>query len=402
LNFFSAIFGKPEKRAVEYTDFFGVSRSGSAPITADTAARLAPVFCAVRFASESIAAMPLRTVEKTTDNEREISDHWLTRLMANPCPFLSGMEFLETLLSHLELRGNGFAEIVRDSNGLPIALFPMRPGICRPERVGANVVYRVSTPDGVVEAPASRILHLKFSVLSADGVLGTDPCALLADDLNAARSARDHAKTFFENSASASGILQHPSILNAEAVDRLRRQFDERHSGTSKAGGTILLEDGCTWSGISVDNEKSQLLETRTFAVQDVSRIWRIPSHYLADPSKLSYASATAEAESLLKFSLLPRIKRIESALNRQLLSPVEQGIYSARFGIDSLLRGSTKERMETYQIGIQNSVITPAEARRLEDLPYRSEVDKFFSMPGAAPVEPNDGAATPATETET
>jgi len=385
LTWLNRIFGgKAETRAVTHEDFFGVARSGSAPITHDSASKLAPVFAAIRVPAESIASMPVHVVEKTEDGERKVADHWLTRLLENPNPAMSRMDFFETMISQYELRGNSYCEVVRDGSGQPVALWPIRPGMVHPVRQGSDIVYRVSTSQGMMDAPASKILHFRFGILSTDGILGCDPVQLLAEDLGAAKAARDHASLWFENSAAPSGVLQHPAVLNTEAVDRLRRQFDERYSGAGKTGKTLLLEDGATWNSVAVDPQKSQLIESRNFSIQDVSRIWRVPAHFLSDTSRMAFASATVEAESLVKNTLRPRCVRLEQSINRQLLSPAERERFSVRFNIDALLRGSTSERYANYATGVQNGYISRSEVRRWEDLPHNPELDSFVLTPGA------------------
>lgn len=366
-------------------DFFGRPLDSSKrPITHDGAASLAPVFCAVRLISETIASMPVGVVRANADGTREPVEHPAATLLDAPNPINTRFEFFECALSQLELRGNSYIETVR-RDGNVVGLWPMRPGTVTAERVGADIQFKVQTRDGVVPAGRDQIMHWRFGTLSPDGVTGADPVKLLHDDLGAARAARDHAKRYFSNSANPSGYIKHPAHLSNEAVERLRRCFAAKYQGEDNTGGVLLLDEGTEWQSISNNGEDSQLLETRQFSIQDVARIWRVPPHFLGDLSRSNFANAESESLSLVKYSLRPRVIRLEQALDRALLTDAERrdGL-SIKFNMDSLLRGETATRYAAHQIGIMSGFLTRNEARVKEDLPPLPGLDETITMPGA------------------
>lgn len=369
-----------EARAIDHQDFFGRPLEGPARVTHDAAAGLAPIFAAVRCVSESMSSLSVNVVK---DGKR-VRGHWLERLLDAPNPAQSRMEFLETMISAFELRGNAFAEVVRGPDGRPGALWPMRPGIVRPERRGADVVYHVATKDGQVTVGADRILHWRFGVLSPDGITGTDPVKLLHADISAAANARDFAANFFANGAAPSGVLSHPATLGDKAAENLRRQFQGRNAGSRNAGKVLLLEEGMSWAATSIDPEKSQLVESRTFGIQDIARVWSLPPHKLGDHSRSTFSNITEEAASFVKNSIRPRCVRLEQSTNRQLLSPDERAAgISLQFNLDSLLRGSTTERYAAHAVGINAGFISRNEARRMEDFEPVEGLDEMLLLPG-------------------
>ena len=386
------------RMAVGVEDFFGRPMEGPARVTHDSAAGMAPIFSAVRLIAETVASLPVGVVQAMPDGTRERVDHPINALLESPNQCMTRFEFVECAVSHQELRGNSFNEVIRDGMGRPVALWPLKPGVVRAERKGAGVVYRVSTTNGEVVAGPDRILHLKFATLSPDGVTGTDPVQLLRADLSAAAGARDFARNFFENGAAPSGVLTHPAVLGDKAAENLRKQFKARYSGSKNSGATLLLEEGLEWKPTGTNPENSQLLESRNFSIQDVSRIWRIPPHFLSDPSLSTYATATAEAESLVKNTLRPRICRLEQALDRALLTPGERAAgLGIRFQLDALLRGSTLERYQTYSLGIRDGWLSRGEVRVLEDRPAVTGLDEFVLMPGMGAA--NNGGGQPGAE---
>ncbi len=370
----------PEVRSLGHEDFFGVPMEGPARLSHEGAAGLAPVWAACRVVSESMASLSCHVVK---DGQR-VPGHWLEKLLAAPNSAMGRMEFLECMISGFELRGNSYAEILRDGMGVPQALWPMRPGTVRPERKGGRVVFHVATANGEITVGQDRILHWRFGILSPDGVTGTDPVALLQADLQAARSARDCAKNFFENGANPSGVLEHPAQLTDESAERLRRQFKRKYSGAKNSGETLVLEEGLKFSAVSRNSEESQLLETRTFSVQDVARIWNVPVHKLGDHSRSTFSNISEESGSFVKNSIRPRCVRLEQSTNRQLLSADELAAgYSLQFSLDSLLRGSTTERYAAHAKGIAAGFLTRNEARNYEDMKPLDGLDEIVLLPG-------------------
>lgn len=393
---------QPEARSVGYEDFHGRALDSSRiPMSADQAAGLAPVFCAVRLVSETLGSLPIHVTQSKPDGTRGPVDHPLDRLFDSPNGAMSWSEFFECVVSHEELRGNSYSEIIRDGAGRPTALWPLKPGTVRPERDGARVKYHVSTRSGVVEADQSRVLHLKFNVLSSDGITGADPVALLRADLDAARQARDHAANYLRRGGSPSAVLTHPSELSAQAAKRLRDDWEKIYGGSRNAGACMTLEEGMTFAAVGHDGEKTQLLQSRQFSVNDVARIWRVPPHLLADLTRSTFSNAESEIRSFVTLSLRPRIVRIEQALDRALLSDAERAAgLRIMLNADALLRGDTESRYRAHSIGIQNGWLSPNEVRQLEDLPAVEGLDSYQITPGAgiASGEP-EAPATPGNE---
>lgn len=70
-----------------------------------------------------------------------------------------------------------------------------------------------------------------------------------------------------------------------------------------------------------------------------------------------------------VKIAVIPMMERIEAALNKDLLLEKEKGSFYFAFDKKELLKGTAKERYETYRAGIESKVLTIDEARYLEDM---------------------------------
>lgn len=376
--------------AVGAEDFWGRPLPDGRPITSPEALSLSGVYAAVRLLAESISTLPLGIVQRQGDIRRRIQ-HPAADLLDTPNSCFTRQTLLEVLIAHIETDGEGFWEKVNEG-GRCVALWPLAPHRVRPERVGAGMQFKIATNNGEVVAGPDRVAFFRNAVTSPDGVRGISPIRLLNKELAAAKAARDYGANFFENGATPSGTLSHPAALTDEAAERLRRQFKKRYSGAKNSGEPLLLEEGLSWAPVGTNPENSQLLETRQYSISDISRIWRIPPHMLADLSRSTFSNAESEMQSFATHSLRPRLARLEAQLDMALLSLEERRAgLGFSFNLDGLLRGSLLDRYKSYQLATASGILNANECRTFENRePYKGG-EVYHSMPGAMPVNAPD-----------
>ena len=139
MGFFSGFFksrDKPEelRRAQDtlggsrFSFFFGGSTSGK-PVNERTALQMTAVYSCVRILSEAVAGLPLH-VYRYGENGSKVKalDHPLYRLLHDePNPEMTSFNFRETLMGHLLLYGNAYAQIIRNGKGEVVGLYPLMP-----------------------------------------------------------------------------------------------------------------------------------------------------------------------------------------------------------------------------------------------------------------------------------
>ena len=119
---------KPQNRTAGsgYSFFFGGTTSGKA-VTERSAMQMTAVYACVRILSEAIAGLPLHLYRyKDGGGKEKAVDHPLYLLLHDePNPEMSSFVFRETLMTHLLLWGNAYAQIIRNGKGEVIALYPL-------------------------------------------------------------------------------------------------------------------------------------------------------------------------------------------------------------------------------------------------------------------------------------
>jgi len=351
---------------------FGNSASGKI-VNETTAMQTSAVYACVRIISEAIASLPLHTYVRTENGGKEQNfDHTLyTLLHDEPNDEMTSFVFRETLMAHLLLYGNAYAQIIRDGMGRPITLYPLLPNRIT---VGRNrdtgkIEYTYQTDNGQIVMPKESVLHI--AGLGFDGLIGYSPIAMARDAIGMCIAAEEYGAKFFGNGANPGGVLQHPGVV--KDPDRLRANWQAQFSGEN-AHKIAVLEEGLQFKQMSIPPEQAQFLETRRFQIDEIARIFRVPPHLLADLEKATFSNIEQQSLEFVKYCLHPWVVRWEQSLQKALLLPSEKGKILIRFNLDGLMRGDYKSRQEGYAIGRQNGWMSANDIRRLESMNPISE----------------------------
>ena len=178
----------------------------------------------------------------------------------------------------------------------------------------------------------------------------------------------------FKTGALMRGVLSHPSTFKDKEVrDRVRDSWDEATSGDN-AHKTAVLEDGLTWTKVSMSPEDSQFILTRKLQIAEIARYYRMPLHKLQEMDRATFSNIEHQGVEFVTDTMMPWLVRWEQALMRDLLSDAEREDYFIEFLVDGLLRGDAKSRMEALQIMRRNGVINANEWRAMENMNPRED----------------------------
>lgn len=407
MSIISKIFGKPEKKEVvasantpdEIARIMlaggGESASGEM-VSPSTAMRCAAVFACVGVLSESVAQLPIKVFREVDGGKEVAKDHPLyTLLHARPNAWMDSFEYRELAMTHLALRGNHYAFKVAVDGGRTVKeLLPIPPEcVTVKQEDDYSITYRVNfgSNRGTEIVTPDRMFHVRFR--SLDGIAGISPIGYARESIGLAIATEKHGARLFKNGARPGGLLKHPRTMSEDAAKRFMKSWHEAFSGAS-LHKTALLEEGMEFQTLSMTSEDAQFLETRRFQTEDIARIYRVPLHMIQETTKTTSWGSGLEEMTLgfLKFTLLPWLRRWESAIQRQLVAPQDQGEYFAEFVVDGMERGDIKSRYEAYQLAITNGIMSPNEIRARENLNRRDGGDDFFTPLNMTTGRANDG----------
>ncbi len=372
MSIFSGLFrsrDKPKNRVGGGWSFlFGGTTSGKA-VNERTAMQTSAVYACVRILAESVAGLPLHVYERTANGSKSTKpSHPLYRLLHDePNREMTSFVFRETLMSHLLLWGNAYAQIIRDGRGFPIALYPLLPDrMAVDRRESGELVYTYQSDKGQVKLRRENILHIPG--LGFDGLIGYSPIAMAKNAVGLALATEDYGATFFANGANPGGVLEHPGVIKPEQADRLRESWQSQFGGAN-AHKVAVLEEGLKFHQMSIPPEQAQFLETRKFQINEIARIFRVPPHMVGDLEKSSFSNIEQQSLEFVKYTLDPWVVRWEQSLQQALILPSEKATIFIKFNLDGLLRGDYQSRMQGYSTGIQNGFMSVNDVRGLEDM---------------------------------
>ena len=380
MGIFSGLFksrDKPQNRTVgsSYTFFMGGSTSGK-PVNERSAMQMTAVYSCVRILAEAVAGLPLHLYKYTdTGGKEKAVDHPLYLLLHDePNPEMSSFVFRETLMTHLLLWGNAYAQIIRNGKGEVVALYPLMPNKMTVDRDSNGQLYytyqraneEAPTMEGTsVKLKPSDVLHIPG--LGFDGLVGYSPIAMAKNAIGMAIACEEFGAKFFANGAAPSGVLEHPGTIKDPS--RVRDAWQSQFGGASNSGKVAVLEEGMKYTPISISPEQAQFLETRKFQINEIARIFRVPPHMVGDLEKSSFSNIEQQSLEFVKYTLDPWIIRWEQSMARVLLSLDEKKEYFIKFNLEGLLRGDYQSRMNGYSIARQNGWMSANDIRELENL---------------------------------
>ncbi len=330
------------------------------------------VYAAVRLLSETIGSLPGHVMRETDKGKEKARSHPLYRIIHEQAnPEQTAMEWRETAMAHLLLRGNHVSEKQLDGGGRVVALWPIHPDRVRVERDGTNgpLVYLVKVPPTNVEVrlAANRVLHLRG--LGSNGITGYSPLAIGRNAIALALAAQEYGARLFKNDTKPGGVLEHPGKLSTPAYDRIKASIEQEHQGLTNAHRMMILEEGMTWNQVGINPDDAQFLESRKFSVTEIARLFNVPPHLLRDLERATFSNIEHQGIDFVVNSLRPWLVRFEQRMKIDLLSESDRVAHFIKFNVDALLRGDIKTRYEAYQMGKQNGWINADEIRELEDM---------------------------------
>lgn len=368
---------KVDNRTVGSSYSFYMSGSSAGKnVNERSAMQMTAVYSCVRILAEAVAGLPLHLYRYKEDGgkERAIDNNLYHLLHDEPNKEMSSFIFRETLMTHLLLWGNAYAQIIRNGKGEVVALYPLMPNKMQVDRDENGELYYIytrsseeaKTMEGAMVYLTPRdVLHIPG--LGFDGLVGYSPIAMAKNAIGLAIATEEYGAKFFANGAAPSGVLEHPGTIKDPS--RLRENWNSTFGGSANSGKVAVLEEGMKYTPISISPEQAQFLETRKFQIDEIARIFRVPPHMVGDLEKSSFSNIEQQSLEFVKYTLDPWVIRWEQSLSRSLLNEDEKRKYFFKFNLEGLLRGDYESRMSGYATARQNGWMSANDIRELENL---------------------------------
>jgi len=346
-------------------------------VNTDTALRFTAVFAAIKLLSENIAGLPKSVMIRTEDGGYTDADRHPAHVLLydRPNAYMDVFTFWFTMIAHLLGKGNAYA-VIRYDRGKPVALHPVNPDWVRVIFTGGEKMYVVKTRDesfSFLEGTYLENEMLHFMLFTLNGLVGVDPIVYNAAAIGEGIAAQKFTADYFRTGGAIKGTIETDQSLGDDDYERFIAHWKQ----TANNGETPLLEYGFKYKAINLSPEASQLLQSKTFSINDIARIYSIPPHMLAELSHATFSNIEQQNIFFGEYSLRPICKRLEKQLELKLFTDKERGKYHVKFDLNGLMRGDATARAGFYEKGINSGWMTPNEAREFEGMKLLPGLDE-------------------------
>lgn len=363
--------------SVTLTDPAAFSLFGIAPtatgihVSAASAMRVPAVACAVGLIAETTGGLPFKMFAR--DDKSALTDHPAYRLIHDEAnPWTSAEELREQITTDALLRGNGYALVVRNTQGIPLELHRLDPDLVTQEQTpDGEPVYRVRQANG------GDRLHGWQDVLHLSAFGGVSPITLGREAIGLSLASEKYLSGFHANGGRPSGIIKHPGKLDAEAAKKISASWFKSHSGDN-AGGTALLDEGMDYLPVTGTHADAQFLENRIEQIREIARIFRVPPTMLMELSRGTWSNTEEMGRQFLTMTLRPWLKRWQAAYSRVLLTPDERSATYIEAVVDDLLAVDFATRATAYSQYRAAGVMSANEVRSGLNLTPRPDGDEL------------------------
>jgi HK97 family phage portal protein len=360
--------------------------SADIQVTSDSALKTIAVQRCVSLISGALAMSPIYAYERGT-RRKGVSSPLEALLNIRPNPEMTGFQFRAFSVQQMLLWGASYSMIVRRGrNGQPIALWPLPASQMTRKRTDAGSVYYERMVNGQITViPGEEVLYVPYIITNAEGD-GLSVIQAHAEAIGANQAAEKHSALWFKNGARMSGLLQTPNKLTDEAYRRLRESWAETYGGVEAAHKPAILEQGLTFSPMSLKPQDSQLLETRVYNDEQVAMLFGVPPSMIGLTAK-STSWGTGIAEQVLgwqKFTVGPLGTQYEQRAHLQLSGEAE---IELRHDYSELLKMDFKSLVDALKNAVQGGILTPNEARAAVEYDPKPGADELLVQQQMIPV---------------
>lgn len=364
-------FKKAEKREVSYeaytpkslSHYMGIGDTvNSTPITEKSSLQLSAVWACVNRLHKSMGSMPVSAFIKKPNGDSVISDSSFQTILNKPNRFINRYDFIGFIVFSRALHGNGYAWIDRDGNGQPIELHPLHPNRVDVRVEMGEVVYYID--NNKTPVLAEDMLH--FKGMSNDGVTGLSTIKFQAQTLSLAHANQQEQKNFYENGSSLDGIIEMEGKADPTTIANTRTVWKAAYSGNSKFR-TAILDNGAKYKSIGVKPADAQYLESKSFSVEEIARMFDVPLHLIGYLHQNS-TNNNIEHQGIdyVTHTILPIAVSMEQEFEAKL--SVRRNEY-CKFNLNGLMRGDNASRAAFYEVMTKIQAMTPNEVRAFEEM---------------------------------
>lgn len=338
----------------------GIAYTGMS-VSHESAMTMSAVYACVGLISEDIAAMPIDKFQRyPSARYSRPPSSWMRR----PNTDMEWEDLIQQTVAAILMDGNGYLYPINDRTGRVAELWPLDPRTVDVVKPDGKLTYVV----GRTPLPAKRIIHIRGVTLPG-ALKGLSVISAAKQSIGLGLGAEKMAGTLFGNGSTLNVVLQTEAGLTKDQAEAMRDRWNETHRGLDNAHSVTVLDRGAKAERLAMTNDEAQFIQTRGFQVEDVARWFHVPPHMIGATEKQTSWGTGVEQQHIgyVIHALTPRIKRIETVLNRIIEADDGPDFY-CKFNVNGLLRGDMAARKDFYESMVRIGAYSPNNVLAKED----------------------------------
>lgn len=339
------------------------------------------VFSCISLIASDISKMPLRLMRRDSNGIwKENNNGTPARIYRRPNAFQNRMQFFECWLNSKLCHGNTVVLKIRNTRGDITELRILDWNKVTPLVTDDGSVFYQINPDNMtgvdasVTVPAREVIHDRFNCLFHP-LIGLSPIYAAGLAAMQGHHIQENSAHFFRNGSKPSGVIEVPGNITDENARKLKANWDTGYTGEN-AGKTGLLSNGAKYSPISMSADDAKVVEQLQMSEKIVCSTFHVPAYKAGVGDLPSYDNIEALEQQYYSQCLQTLIESIELLLDEAFELEDDAG---TEFDVSALLRMDSERRIKTLGEGVKNTILTPNEARRSENLPPVTGGDELY-----------------------
>lgn len=249
------------------------------------------------------------------DDARVVPTSPVLDLLAHPNPFQTRFQLFESLVTDLELTGNGFMSLeAMDGGGRPSELYRLRPDnvIVEPDphnRVGG---YTYTVNGRHVSYKPEEVVHFQYPN-PLDDLYGMGVIEAGEARFDSEMAMLEHERQFWRNGAKITGILQTDNQVDDTIFQRLKENIRQFFQGSGYS--TLMLEAGLKYQSVSDGPAKLGMLDMAIASRDMILAMFGVPPTKVGIIESANYKASAAD-EFFWDETIDPKLTRMEQDLS--------------------------------------------------------------------------------------
>ncbi|MEO9535085.1 MAG: phage portal protein [Marinomonas sp.] len=372
--------------------YFGISQTALPSVNTETAMQVPAVWAAVTFLSSTLANLPLHVYKNTKDGPEKQSGGLSAILNQAPNEETTSYAWRKYFWTQVFTGGRGISYIERTSTA-PVAVWNADPTKVKISRKANKTTYEIDQTPRM----AKDIIDLPF-LLKSDMLSSYGPIVSGQKVIQLALAMNEYGSQFFAGGGVPPLAVTGPMPAGKGARERAQQEIYESVKAARDSNIPIAnMPPGYELKPIGFDPAKGQMTEARRFQIEEVARLFNLPPVFLQDLTHGTFSNTEQQDLHLVKHVIAQWAKAFEQELNLKLFGQ-KSNVRYVEHNLDGLQRGDFKTRMDGLAQGVQSGLITPNEARSLDNRQAMDGGEQLFIQGATVPLATQEGV-TPKTD---